>query len=62
MLPVDNPQRIVIPKRGLSREESVVSLPAESRFFADKSGFGMTRGRLLLRLQRPSVLDTNDSE
>jgi len=46
MMPVDNPQRIVIPKRGLSREESVVSLPAESRFLADKSCAGMTRAAL----------------
>jgi hypothetical protein len=29
---------IVIPKRGLSREESAVSLPAESRFLAGKAG------------------------
>jgi hypothetical protein len=26
-----------------SREESAVALPAESRFLADKPGFGMTK-------------------
>jgi len=61
MLPVDNPQRIVIPKCGLSREESVVSLPAGSRFLADKSCAGMTRVALL-RLQPPTVVDSKDSE
>jgi len=35
-------RRIVIPSAASSREESAVSLPAESRFLADKSGFGMT--------------------
>jgi hypothetical protein len=33
---------IVILKRGSSREESAVFLPAESRFLADEPGFGMT--------------------
>jgi hypothetical protein len=41
------PQGIVIPKRGLWREESAVSAPAESRFLADKPGVGMTRGRVV---------------
>ena len=36
---------IVIPKRGVSREESAVSLPVASRFLAGKTGFGMTRER-----------------
>ena len=43
----EHPRRIVIPKRGFSREESAVSLQAESRFLADKPGFGMTRGRVI---------------
>jgi hypothetical protein len=37
---VKNPRGIVIPKRGISREESAVSPPVESRFLADKTGFG----------------------
>jgi hypothetical protein len=39
----ENLQRIVIPKRGIMREESAVSPLAGSRFLADKAGFGMTR-------------------
>jgi hypothetical protein len=31
------------------REESAVSLPAESGFLADKAGFGMTMGKLETR-------------
>jgi len=31
-------QRIVIPKRGIMREESAVALLAGSRFLADKAG------------------------
>jgi len=42
MLPSDPPQKLVIPKRGCSREESAVSPPAASRFLAGKPGFGMT--------------------
>jgi hypothetical protein len=37
-------QSIVIPKHLFSREESAVSLPAASRFLADKPGVGMTSG------------------
>jgi hypothetical protein len=36
-------KRIVIPKRGIMREESAVLQPAGSRFLAGKAGFGMTR-------------------
>jgi hypothetical protein len=32
----------------LLRKESAGSLPAESRFLADRPGFGMTRGELFL--------------
>jgi hypothetical protein len=38
-----NPCRIVVPERGILREESAVSPPAASRFLADKPGFGMKR-------------------
>jgi hypothetical protein len=38
-----NSRIIVIPKRGFSREESAVSLPAASRFLADEPGFEMTK-------------------
>jgi hypothetical protein len=41
---VEDSLKIVIPKRGILREESAVSPPAASRFLADKPGFGMTRG------------------
>ena len=34
---IQNPLRIVIPKRGLSREESAVSPPAASSFLADRT-------------------------
>jgi hypothetical protein len=34
----ENAQKIVIPKRIFLREESAVSLPAASRFLADKAG------------------------
>src|SRR3954468_22105206 len=37
------PKRVVISKRGMSRKEYAISPPAESRFPADKPGFGMTR-------------------
>jgi hypothetical protein len=51
VVPFENLQRIVTPKRGIMREESAVSLLAESRFLADKAGFGMTRiGRFLRKL------------
>jgi hypothetical protein len=36
-------RRLFISSAGLLREEAVVSLPAASRFLADKSGFGMTK-------------------
>jgi hypothetical protein len=39
-------RRLVIPKRGLPREESVAPPPANSRFLTDKSGFGMTSGQV----------------
>ena len=42
------PQAIVIPRRGISREESASSLPAATRFLADTPGFEMTLGTILL--------------
>jgi hypothetical protein len=39
----ENLQRIVIPKRGIMREESAVLALAESGFLADKAGLGMTK-------------------
>jgi hypothetical protein len=47
--PLERPSRIVIPKRGISREESGVALPAASRFLAEKTGFGMTRSQVFSR-------------
>jgi len=48
MVWIVKPERIVIPKSGISREESAVSPPppAATRFLADKPGFGMTRRTL----------------
>jgi hypothetical protein len=37
-----DPQRVLIPKGGFSREESAVEVPV-SRFLADMPGFGMMR-------------------
>jgi hypothetical protein len=37
------PERLVIPERGSSREESAVSPPAANRFLAGEPGVGMTR-------------------
>jgi hypothetical protein len=46
------PQKLSFRSAALSREESAVSLPATSRFLADKPGFGMTRvGSFLRKLQ-----------
>jgi hypothetical protein len=46
---IRNPQKIVIPKRGLIARGICCLLPAASRFLADASGFGMTRFRGYLR-------------
>jgi hypothetical protein len=44
------PEEFVIPKaRHYRAEESAASLPAASRFLADRPGFGMTRVGLFLR-------------
>jgi hypothetical protein len=39
----------------VSREESVVSLPAESRFLAGTTGFGMTTGTLCAIAPSPNL-------
>jgi hypothetical protein len=38
----DNPKKLSFRSAAVSREESAVLLPAESRFLASKPGFGMT--------------------
>jgi hypothetical protein len=40
---LNSSEEFVIPKRGLCARNLLFLLPAESRFLADKPGFGMTR-------------------
>jgi hypothetical protein len=39
---IEKPKELSFRSAASSREESAVSLPAASRFLADKPGFGMT--------------------